>query len=216
MGLVSKHFSSVKKRLFIVLGIALGLVSIPFIFLKLAFGPIHDSVTINLGTEGKLICDEVYNGDFAGEFYQVKMVLKTSKGRKYNVGVVTFHDQEWSRQIKTMRIGDWLVITLEPENFVQIKMLNTVSGQLNDTTLLPLDLRNDLLYKERFKDLPNQLYSGSSRVLDISGGIIDVSYEYKAKAEYPSEILVNQKVVYEVNTTEGTLQTKEMHDRVVQ
>jgi hypothetical protein len=217
MRIVSKHYlSSVKKGLFIGLGIVLGLVSIPFIFLKLAFGPLHDSVQINLGTEGKLICDEVYNADFAGEFYRVKMVLETSNGRKYNVGALTFHDQDWSRQIKTTRNGDWLVITLEPENFVQIKMLNTVSGQLNDTTLLPFDLRNDLLYKERFNDRPDRLYPGSSRILDISGGIIDVSYEYKAKAAYPSEILVNQKVVYEVNTSEGTLQTIEIHDRVVQ
>lgn len=46
--------------------------------------------------------------------------------------------------------------------------------------------------------------------------MIDVNYEYKAKAEYPSEILVSQRAVYEIDQAEGKLQTKELHDRVVQ
>jgi hypothetical protein len=72
-------------------------------------------------------------------------------------------------------------------------MLNTVSGQLNDTTLQPFDLRKDLLYKEKFKDKPDHLYPGSSSIPDISGNVVEVNYEYKAKSVYPSEILVNQK-----------------------
>jgi hypothetical protein len=58
----------VRKGLIIGLGIVLLLIAIPSIFLKLAFGPLHDSITIDLGTEGELICDETYNGDFADEF----------------------------------------------------------------------------------------------------------------------------------------------------
>lgn len=205
-----------RKVLLIGLGIVLLLIAVPFIFLRLAFGPIHDSITINLETEGKLICDETYSGDFADEFYDVNMILETANGRKYNIGSVTFHDQDWSKTINVRRTGDWLVIPLEPEDFVQVKMLNTVSGQLNDTTLIPFDLRKDLLYKERFNDRPNHLYPGTSKIADISGEMIEIIYEYKAKAEYPSEILVNQRVVYEINRTEGKLQTKEMHERVVQ
>jgi hypothetical protein len=129
---------------------------------------------------------------------------------------VTFHDEDWSKQIKAKRIGEWLVIPLQPENVVQIKMVNTSTGQLNDTTLLPFDLRKDLLYKERFNDSPDHLYPGTSKILDISGNMIEVNYEYKAKAEHPSEILVNQRVVYEIDPTEGKLQTKQLHDRVVQ
>ncbi|WP_254157930.1 hypothetical protein [Chryseosolibacter indicus] len=129
---------------------------------------------------------------------------------------MTFHNQDWSQQINVTRIGDWLVIPLEPQDFVQVKMLNTANGQLNDTTLLPFDLRKDLLYKERFKDKPNHLYSGASRIMDIAGDIIEVNYEYKAEAEYPSEILVNQSVIYEIDRTKGKLLTKELHDRVYQ
>lgn len=205
-----------KKGLLIGLVIVCILVLVPFIFLKLAFGPLHDSISINLGTEGQLICNETYNGDFADEFYDVKMVLETLNGKNYDAGSVTFHDQNWSQQVKVTRTGDWLVIPLEPENFVQVKMLNTVSGQLNDTTLLPFDLRKDLLYRDRFKDRPDHLYPGTSKIMNISGDIIEVNYEYKAKAEYPSEILVNQKVVYEINQTEGKLRTKKIYDRVVQ
>jgi len=205
-----------KKRLLIGLAIGLGLVSIPFIFIQLAFGPLHDSVTIDLGTEGELLCDETYNADLADEFYDVKIILKTLDGTKHDFGAVTFHDQDWNKRISTTRIGDWLVIPLQPEKFVQIKMLNTVTGQLNDTTLQPFDLRKDLLYKEKFKDRPDHLYFGSSRIDAISGNFIEINYEYKAKAEYPTEILVNQKVVYELSPVDGKLKTKEMRDRVVQ
>jgi len=206
----------VRKGLLIGLAIVLGLILIPFIFLRLAFGPLHDSVTIDLGTEGKLICDEIYNGDFAKEFYEVKMILKTLNGKKYDLGSITFHTQDWSKRITTRRVKEWIVFPLEPENFVQFKILNTISGQLNDTTLLPFDLRKDLLYKEKFKDRPDHLYAGSSRIQDISGNIFDVNYEYKAKAVYPSEILVSQKVTYEINPVDGKLKTKKVDERVVQ
>lgn len=206
----------VKKGLLIGLAVLLGLVSIPFIFMRLAFGPLHDSVRIDLGKEGELICDETYNGDFAGEFYDVKITLKTSTEKEYDLGSVTFRNQHWSKQITTKRVGDWLVIPMQPEKFVQIKALNTVNGQFNDTTLLPFDLRNDLLYKKKFKDRPNHLFPGSSAITDLSGNMIEVNYEYKAKAEYPSEIIVTQNVTYEINSTDGKLQTKEIGERVVQ
>jgi hypothetical protein len=70
-------------------------------------------------------------------FYDVRMILETMNGKKWDFGSVTFHDKDWSKQIKITRVGNWLVIPLEPENFVQVKMLNTLNGQLNDTTLLP-------------------------------------------------------------------------------
>jgi hypothetical protein len=205
-----------KKGILIGLGIVLSLVLISLIFIRLAFGPLHDSVIIDLGTEGQLICDETYNGDFADEFYEVKMILRTLNGKKYDLGSLTFHNQDWNKRIITKRVGDWIVFPLEPEGFVQFKMLNTVTGQLNDSTLHPFDLRKDLLYKKKFKDTPNHLYSGSSSIQDISGNIIEVDYEYKAEAMYPPEILVNQKVVYEISPTDGKLKTKELHDRVVQ
>jgi len=206
----------VRKGLLIGLGILLGLVLIPFIFLRLAFGPLHDSVTIDLGTEGKLICDEIYNGDFADEFYEVKMILETLNGKKYDLGSMTFHSQDWSKGITTRRVKDWIVFPLEPENFVQFKMLNTISGQLNDTTLQPFDLRKDLIYKEKFNDRPDHLYAGNSSIQDISGNIIEIKYEYKAKGVYPSEILVSQKVTYEINPADGKLKTKKVGERVVQ
>jgi len=206
----------VKKGLLVGLGMALALVAIFFTFLQLAFGPIHDSVTIDLGREGKLVCDETYNADFAGVFYDVKMILKTLDGKSHRIGDVTFHDEGWSKRIATKRVGDWLIIPLDPGELVQIKMLNTVSGQLNDTTLQAFDLRKDLLYRQKFKDKPDHLFPGSSKVQDISGNAIEVSYEYKAKAEYPSEILVNQTLVYQIDPISGKLQTKEIRERVVQ
>ena len=95
-------------------------------------------------------------------------------------------------------------------------MLNTVSGQLNDTTLQPFDLRKDLLYRQTFKDKPDHLFQGSSKIQAISGNMIEVRYEYKAKAEYPSEILVNQTLVYQIDPITGKLRTKEIHERVIQ
>jgi hypothetical protein len=90
----------------------LGLAFIPFIFLRLAFGPLHDSVTIDLGTEGKLICVETYNGDFADEFYEVEMILKTLNGEEHDLGSITFHNQDWRKRITTRRVGDWIVFSI--------------------------------------------------------------------------------------------------------
>lgn len=198
------------------LAIVLVIIAAFFMFLRLAFGPLHDSITIDLGTEGELVCDETYNADLADVFYDVKMILKAANGKKWDLGSVTFHDQDWTQQIKPRRVGDWLIIPLEPEDFVQVKMLNILNGELTDTTLVPFDLRKDSLYKERFKKRPDHLYPGTSKITEISDDMIEVSYEYKAKAEFPSEILVNQIVVYEINLTNGKLQTKEIRDRVVQ
>lgn len=205
-----------RKRLMIGVGIVLLLIAAPFVILKLAFGPLHDSITIDLGTEGELICDETYNGDFAGEFYDVAMSLETTNGAKWDFGSAIFQDQDWSRQVKPIRVGEWLVIALEPEHFVQLKMLNTSNGKLNDTTLLPFNLGKDSLYRERYKDMPNHLYPGTSKIVYISGDMIEVDYEYEADAAYPYEIVVNQRVVYEISRTVGKLQTREVHDRVVQ
>jgi len=152
----------VRKGLLIGLVIVSLFIAIPVIFLKLAFGPLHDSITIDLGPEGEMICDQIYNGDFANEFYDVTMSLETPSGKKWDFGSVTFHDRDWSKQVNITRVGNWLVIPLEPGNFVQIKMLNTFNGKLSDTTLVPMDLRNDPFYRERYKDGPIHLYPGSS------------------------------------------------------
>lgn len=172
-------FERVKKVLLIGLGILLLIIVTIFICLRLAFGPLHDTVTIDLGAEGELVCDEIYNADLADVFYDVQMILKTSNGRRWDLGSVTFHHETWPQQIKPTRVGDWLVIPLEPEKFLQVKILNTLNGKLNDTTLLPFDLREDPLYGESFSDRPNHLYPGTSKLIDISGNTIEASFGYK-------------------------------------
>lgn len=176
----------------------------------------HNVVSIDLGYEGILLCEETYNGDFAGEFYDVEMILQAPDGREYQIGSAVFHDQNWSERIKTGRIKEWLIIPFDGGKFVQIKMINTITGILKDTTLQPTDLRKDVLYKKKYKDNPDHLYLGTSRVVSILGNTMEVIYEYKAKAEYPPEILVSQKVAYGINTLLGKLQTKNIDERVVQ
>jgi hypothetical protein len=205
----------VKKGLLLGVGVVLGLALIPFFFLKLSFGPIHDTVRIDLGTEGNLVCDETYSGDFANEFYDVKMILETSNGMKHDIGSVTFHNQDWRKRITAKRVGDWIVFPMERGNLVQIKFLNTVNGQLNDTVLAPYNLGRDSMYQER-NDKPVQRYPGSSNLEDVSNNTIEVNYEYKAKAVYPAEIQVSQRVIYEISPTKGRLQTKEIKGRVAQ
>lgn len=48
------------------------------------------------------------------------------------------------------------------------------------------------------------------------GEVIEITYKYKIKAEYPSEILVSQRVDYEIEQRTGKLQTQRLHDRVAQ
>lgn len=205
-----------KKPLLIGLGIVLVLLSLPIILIKFAFGPLHDLVTIDLGKEGTLLCDETYNGDLAGVFYDVKIILKTSNGKTFNMGTVTFNDEKWDERISVKRIDDWLMMPLDPGSFLQIKMINTTTGQLNDTILKPFDLRKDIVYKHEFKDNPEHLYPGTSRLRDILESGVEVTYEYKVKAEYPTEILVAQKVLYELNKSTGQLETKKVFERILQ
>jgi hypothetical protein len=206
----------VKKLLLIGLGIVLVLLSLPIILIKFAFGPLHDLVTIDLGEEGTLYCEETYNGDLAGVFYDVKIILKTSKGKTFNMGTVTFNDEKWDERISVKRIDDWLMMPLDPGSFLQMKMINTTTGQLNDTILKPFDLRKDIVYKQKFEDNPGHLYPGTSKIRDILQSGVEVTYEYKVKAEYPTEVLVAQKILYELDSSTGQLETKKVFERVLQ
>jgi hypothetical protein len=105
----------VKKAMLMGLGVILGLTVLFFILIKLAFGPLHKSVIINLGGEGKILCQETYNGDLAGEFYDVEMSLQTVDQEKYKIGSVTFYNDKWSEQIEVNRIGDWRLFRLKWE-----------------------------------------------------------------------------------------------------
>jgi len=205
-----------RNRLLIAFSIGFGLVALPFIFLKLAFGPISDTVTIDLGREGELICKETYNGDFAQEFYEVEMTLKTPKGKEHALGSALFHDQAWSDRVRAVRLGYWLLIPVEAEEFARIKMVNTNTETVKDTILDLTYLGKDVLYNAKYKSRPVQSVPGSSRIENISGSVIEVIYEYKAEAQYPLEIDVSQKVVYQVNALLGELETKEIMERVLQ
>jgi hypothetical protein len=97
-----------------------------------------------------------------------------------------------------------------------MKMINTTTGQLNDTILKPFDLRKDIVYKQKFEDNPGHLYPGTSKIRDILQSGVEVTYEYKVKAEYPTEVLVAQKILYELDSSTGQLETKKVFERVLQ
>ncbi|WP_339756206.1 hypothetical protein [Algoriphagus aquimarinus] len=82
---------TIKRILLIVLGIfGLIIVSIP-LTIWLAFGPIHSSGEIQISEKIKLEYKETYNGDFAGEFYDVSF-----KGNDSIIGFHTFHNMDWA------------------------------------------------------------------------------------------------------------------------
>ena len=191
----------VRKVTLIGLGI-LGAVAVSaFVILKISFGPLHSLVSIDLGPEGKIICRETYNADFAEEFYDVTMTLETDSGEKWNLGMTTFHNPDWREQIKVTRIKNWLVLPLEPGSFAQIKTLNTLNGHLNDTTL---------------SLSPTSQSPETSKIIDFSADMIEVAYEFNTSAQYPSEILVSQRFIFVIDTADGKLKTKQILDQVPQ
>ena len=82
---------TIKRILLIVFGIfGLIIVSIP-LTIWLAFGPIHSSGEIQVTEKIKLEYSETYNGDFAGEFYEVSF-----KENDSIIGYYTFHNMDWA------------------------------------------------------------------------------------------------------------------------
>lgn len=92
---------TIKRTLLIVLGIfGLIIVSIP-LTVWLAFGPIHSSGEIQISEKFKIEYEETYNGDFAGEFYDVRF-----KETDSIIGFHTFRNMDWAEHIFVDSLSD--------------------------------------------------------------------------------------------------------------
>jgi hypothetical protein len=90
-----------KRILIIVIGIlGLIIVLIP-LTVWLAFGPIHSSGEILVSEKLKIEYEETYNGDFAGEFYDVRF-----KGTDSIIGYHTFHNMDWAEHFFIDTLSD--------------------------------------------------------------------------------------------------------------
>jgi hypothetical protein len=81
---------TIKRILLILLG-TLGLIVVSILLtVWLAFGPINSSGEIQISENLEIEYEETYNGDFAGEFYDVKFKRTDSI-----IGYHTFHNKDW-------------------------------------------------------------------------------------------------------------------------
>ena len=204
-----------KKAVLIGLAILFGLLLSAYILKILAFGPVHKTMSIDLDKGTVLIAKEVYNADLADIFYDVSFIVKMDGGKEFDLGSVTFHDEDWKQSFEPKKIGDWWVFPVSTDNYARVIMVNPISGKQNDITFRPVDLRKDTLYKGSYSDVPDHLFKGSSRIVDVSDGTFQVNYEYKAKAAYPALVHVSHTLEYEFNTSTGLLDSKRIFDRVI-
>lgn len=82
---------NIKKTLLIALGIIGLLIISASLIIWFAFGPINSTGEFQISKTIKVEFEETYNGDFAGEFYDVKF-----KHTDSIIGSHTFHNMDWA------------------------------------------------------------------------------------------------------------------------
>ncbi|WP_192821057.1 hypothetical protein [Rufibacter sp. LB8] len=82
------------KAFSILLGIVVLLLISISLLLWLAFGPINSSGKILISQRNAIEYKEIYNGDFAGEFYDVTFLKNDIK-----IGSYTFQNMDWEKHI---------------------------------------------------------------------------------------------------------------------
>jgi len=111
-----------------------------FLIIREAFGPKHRTVKIQIDNNTILICEETYNGDFAGEFYDIDLFLKSDNHETINIGSTTFYDANWEDNFPKYRMGKWLVLPFD-DNYCKIIFVN-----LNTYQILKIQVRFGLLH----------------------------------------------------------------------
>lgn len=180
-----------------------------YILLRLAFGPIQRTIEINLSNNQKLNCKETYNGDFAGEFYDVDFSL-IDNDEVFEMGRATFSKGDWDKQIKLYSMGDWYILPVKDLSYLKLLAINARSKLKTDTVLSPHDLRLDTNWKAQNKDVPAWNFTGDSELTSLEEGELPVEFGYRiGNGEQFRH--VRQQIRYNFDTISGNLIVKEIY-----
>ena len=146
---------------------------------KAAFGPSHETVSIDLGRDKTLVGEETFNADFAAVFYDVDLKLVTQNLDTFKFGRTTFHDENWHRSLRLDTVGNWFVLPVKESSYSKLLLANRANKESQDTTFSPMELRNDSLWRAKHDEIPVYLYTGISTIDSIRMNNIFVTYDYR-------------------------------------
>ncbi len=174
-------------------------------FLRQAFGPLERTVEIEISNSQTLICQEIYNADFAAVFYDVDFKLIDNE-QTFDLGAATFSKDSWDKDLKLYSIGDWYVLPTKDNSYLKILTTNRKNGIHKDTVLSPHDLKSDEFWKSKNKEFPAWIYTGSSELDFIDRDEMTVVFEYRL-GDYEPFTFVRQKIKYQLDNNNGDLLT---------
>lgn len=177
-----------------------------------AFGTKIQTVEIDKPL-GKLICQERYDADFGNIFYDIDFKLVTSDSDTLNLGKALYHESDWTDRIKLLMIDEWYCISAHHSSYATLGLANKQNKSNISFTFSPLDLREDSLWREFNKEIPEWDYSGSSIIESIDADQVYVEYAYRLGSTEPFSYK-KQRVLYQFDTKEGQLVTKRIFPAV--
>lgn len=180
--------------------------------IKSAFGPIEREVVLELNNDEKLLCKEIYNADLADVFYDVNFKLINKDNDILDFGSGTFPNNEWNELIQLKKIGEWLVIPVNGSGYSKLLMSNRVKYQKREIEFSPIELKNNQLWKSRYKENPAWVHRGSSKIDSIVGNNIFVNYDYRIGLYEPFEFY-NQTIQYQFDLNEEEIKTIKVFER---
>lgn len=193
--------------------VVVGLLAGAFWVLREAFGPLHRTVEIDMGSGRTLIGHETYHGDFAAEFYDVDFSLADGDHAVIDLGSGTFSAPDWDAYVKLFEIGDWLVLPVADGPYAKILLTNMHTRATTDTIFFVDALRTDSLWKTKYyKEVPNADYRGRSSIASIQKNIFSIHFEYGIGSGDQSHVY-SQMAECEMDSVSGRFITKEWGDR---
>jgi hypothetical protein len=183
------------------------------LIIKIAFGPQHKTVTIEINEETVLKCKQTYTADMAAVFYDVDFSLITKNKTTVDLGSATFPTEDWKKDIRLYQIDNWNILSANGFSFSKLLLANQILKKQQDTIFSPHELQYDSLWKTSNRDIPSWPYSGKSNIDTIIGKTINVSFEYRI-GDYPPFNIYTQKLEYSLDTKTGQLKTIKVFERI--
>lgn len=176
-----------------------------FWFFRQAFGPLERTIEIPLTDSKTLVCNEVYNADFAAVFYDVDFKLN-DKGKIINLGQATFQNDQWDKLVKLDSIHNCYILSFYKDSYLRLLIHNRVTTLNVDTTLLPLYLKRDKTWRSDNREIEmRRITSVNSKLEEAQSTFLKVNFEFLIE----DSIRFRQSIIYELDSLTGRLKTKE-------
>lgn len=183
--------------------ISLIIIIIGFFWLvKTAFGPTFKTVEIN-NPVGKLICEEEYNADLAGVFYDVDFKLETKVKQQINLGKLYFQKEDWQTEFELKENENWYYLSSNKSGIYDLILTDKISQENLSFNLQSSQPKNKELWKtEKYTiGLP---YSTTFIIDSLKQNLLYIKYEYRNNEN--SKLIKKQTVEFKIDELNKSLE----------